>query len=73
MFGLGKPRTRLGKFLDRHEIEQVELAKRVGMNRISFGRLCDPGKDVEPRDATKVKIVGVLRRMGYDVSIDDFW
>lgn len=72
MFGLGKPRTKLGRFLDRNELEQGEIANKCGMNRVSFGRLCND-KTIEPHETTKIKIVGVLRRMGFDVSMNDFW
>jgi predicted transcriptional regulator len=73
MFGLGKPRTDLGKYLDRYDISQGELATISGISRDGISRLCDGTKDIEPNEGTCVKIVGALRRMGYDVEMSDFW
>lgn len=75
MFGLGKPRTKLGKFIDgnKDKLDQGKLAKSSGLSRDGVSRLCDGGKGVNPNETTQRKIIGALRRMGFDVGPDDFW
>jgi putative transcriptional regulator len=73
MFGLGKNRTRLGKFIDKHKISQGELAKGSGKSRNTISDLCDGNENVQANEETQFKIVGALRRMGHNVSVSDFW
>ncbi|WP_274362771.1 helix-turn-helix domain-containing protein [Paenibacillus thermotolerans] len=72
-FGVGKKRTALGRFIDKHGITQGQLAKISGKNRDTISDLCDGNKDVQANESTQMKIVGALRRMGHDVSPEDFW
>lgn len=74
LFGLGKPRTALGKFIDaQSNINQEKLAKACKMSRDGISRLCDGNKNIRPTADTQIKIVGALRRMGCDVTREDFW
>lgn len=73
MFGLGKPRTKLGRFIDQKGISQGELAAACGKSRNTISELCDGSKDIQPNEGTQISIVGALRRMGYGVSPEDFW
>ena len=74
MSNLGKKRTRLGKFIDKHpELSQEWLSKKTGLSRDSISDLCDGLKNVKPRIGTVQKIVSVLRKHGYDVISSDFW
>ncbi|NOU71423.1 transcriptional regulator [Paenibacillus sp. LMG 31458] len=70
--GLGKSRTKLGKFIDRKKITQGELAKASGKSRNAISDLCDGDKH-QANTETKYEIVGTLRRMGHDVSISDLF
>lgn len=71
--GIGKPRSKLGHFLDRNGIIQEELAKVSGISRDGISRLCSGNKSVGPNESTQIKIVGALRKLGYDVRPTDFW
>ena len=71
MFGLGKPRTELGRFIDRANISQGELVESSGVSKNEISRLCS--SDVTPRSLTMIKIIGALRRLGHDVTMEDFW
>jgi len=73
MFGLGKRRTKLGRFLDRNGLKQEWLVKESGINRESVSRLCDGEEKRSPQERTIIKIIGTLRRHGHDVRADDFW
>jgi transcriptional regulator with XRE-family HTH domain len=72
--GLGKKRTKLGSFIDGNkELSQEILAKATGLSRDAVSRLCDGNKNVRPIADTQIKVIGALRRMGYDVTREDFW
>ena len=47
MFGLGKKRSRFGKYLDQHSITQQEMAKESGVSKSTISRLCDPGEKLK--------------------------
>jgi predicted transcriptional regulator len=73
MFGLGKRRTKLGKFCDKNGISQMVLSKQSKVSRNAVADLCDGQKDTEPQEATIVKIISALRKLGYSVKANDFW
>ncbi len=73
MFGLGKSRTKLGRFIDRNKISQGSLATASKKSRNTISDLCDDSKGIQPNEETQIKIIGALRRMGHDVSPEDFW
>lgn len=74
VFGLGlmKPRTRLGRYLDRNGITQGELERGSGISETTITKICN---DIEyrPTEKTKIRIVVALREMDFDVYIEDFW
>lgn len=70
--GIGKPRSSLGKFVDRR-MSQEELMKITGIQRTQISRLCDGKTNTRPNLKTQIKIIGALRSRGYDVTIEDFW
>jgi len=72
MFGLGKKRSRLGRFLDKNGITQGWLVENAKLNRNTLTQLC--GDDhYEPRAETVQKIISALRKRGFDVRGSDFW
>jgi putative transcriptional regulator len=72
LFGLGKPRSRLGKWIDRH-MTQEDFIGITGLSRTQVSRLCDGRSDIRPHASTQINIVGALRRKGYNVVREDFW
>lgn len=70
--GLGKKRTRLGRFLDRNGITQGWLEKNTGLGEATVGRMCG---DIEyrPTERTKSKVVSALQKVVDDLSVGDFW
>lgn len=71
-FGLGKPRTKFGKWVDRIGLTQNEIAEKSKIGRTTISNMCsDP--DYSPRIATWVKIQRALKSFGYDVDRDDFF
>jgi transcriptional regulator with XRE-family HTH domain len=69
---LFKPRTLFGKWMDENHISQRELMDVTGLNKDTISSLCND-KNADPHVNTKMKIIGALRRNGYDVSVGDFW
>lgn len=68
----GKPRTKFGRFIDANRISQEWIISNIPLNRKTVYELCNDA-DYNPHDDTQVKIVGKLRKQGYDVRVDDFW
>ncbi|HDR7640804.1 helix-turn-helix domain-containing protein [Bacillus wiedmannii] len=72
MWGLGKKRTKLGKYLDKNGIEQEWLVRKSGLGRNTVGDLAnDP--DRSPTRRTMQKILKVLREFDPRVKAEDFW
>lgn len=72
-YGLGKKRSKLGRFIDRRGITQEELRKAAGIDKETASRICS-GDSVAVRSITKNRIVGTLRRLtGEDVNVADLW
>jgi DNA-binding XRE family transcriptional regulator len=70
--GLGKPRTRLGKWIDQRKIKQEELAKNAGINRDTVSEACS--KDgYTPSSIVMKKILKALRDVDPSIRADQFW
>ena len=70
-FGLGKSRTKFGRWLDREGITQLEIEKRAGLGRATISKLCND-KEYRPKFSTVTKIRKALRELGRDVPDDYF-
>lgn len=71
-YGLGKPRSSFGKFLDKNRISQQDLVKWSGVSRSTISN-CAKGDAFTPSVKNATKIIKALRKQGYDVDIQDFW
>lgn len=71
MFGLGKKRTKFGRWLDHEGITQLEIEKRAKLGRATISRLCND-RDYTPRFETVAKVRKALRELGRDVPDDYF-
>ncbi|MDX8367960.1 helix-turn-helix transcriptional regulator [Cytobacillus sp. IB215665] len=73
MFGLGKPRSKFGKLLDKNSITQEDLVRKSGVNRGTISRLCQ-GNAFNPSMKNGTKIINALRTLtGKRIDYDDFW
>ncbi|UOB93118.1 transcriptional regulator, XRE [Bacillus wiedmannii] len=72
MWGLGKKRTKLGKFLDKHNIEQEWLVRKSGLGRNTIGELAN-NFERSPTQKTMQKILKTLREVDPKIKADDFW
>ncbi|WP_042461328.1 helix-turn-helix domain-containing protein [Neobacillus dielmonensis] len=65
-FGLGRDRSKLGRYIDQHGISQKELEK-SGVSRATISRLCSDDTH-QPTISTARKIIHFLQK--YDSTID---
>jgi len=72
MFGLGKPRSRFGKWVDKNELLQEEIAKKANVGNTTVSNMCND-KNYSPRISTWVKIEKALKQLGYNVKREDFF
>jgi putative transcriptional regulator len=72
MFGLGKKRSKFGKYLDKHSITQQEISKESGVSKSTISRLCDP-EEYEPSMKNARKIIKVLKKHNSKIDYNDFW
>ncbi|RFB31660.1 transcriptional regulator [Brevibacillus sp. VP] len=73
MFGLGKKRTNLGKYLDRRGMKQEWLSSASKVNnRDTIGQLCSNDEKL-PTMRTAKKILDALRKVDPTVKQTDFW
>lgn len=70
-FGIGKDRSRLGRYIDQHGISQKELEK-SGVSRATISRLCSSNEH-QPTISTAKKIINFLKGFDKRVNYDDFF
>ena len=71
MFGLGKKRSKFGRWLDRKGITQLEIEKLSGLSRGTVSRICND-KDYMPKHETIGRIKKALATLGESVPDDYF-
>jgi putative transcriptional regulator len=72
MFGLGKKRSKFGKYLDKNSITQQAIAKESGVSKSTISRLCDP-EATDPTLGVAKKIIKTLKKYNSHVDYKDFW
>lgn len=70
-FGLGKSRTKFGRWLDREGITQIEIERRAKLGRATISKLCNDS-EYRPKFETVKKIRKALHQLGKDVPDDYF-
>lgn len=71
MYGLGKPRTKLGKFLDENKIKQNDIIRITGLSREVMSNICNNEKHKTYKE-TKTTIIQALHDLGFsDVKESD--
>ena len=72
MFGLGKPRSRLGRWVDRNLGSQKELQDLCGIDKNTSTSVCSTNGH-KPNQSTRARIIMGLRNAGFNVDEEDFW
>lgn len=68
----GKPRTKVGKWLDQRGISQEWLANKTKINRTTISKIASD-KDYEPRLGTIKKIMKAINEVDPHKKMDDFF
>jgi len=72
MWGIGKKRSKVGKFLDKYGHSQEDLVRISKVNRNTVSKICsDP--DYIPSGSTMKKILNALRKIEPGLKQTDFW
>jgi transcriptional regulator with XRE-family HTH domain len=72
LWGLGKKRSKLGKFIDQNGYSQEDLMKAAKIGRSTVSRLCsDP--EYSPTANTIKKIMKAIRTLDPTARADDFF
>lgn len=75
MFGLGKKRSKLGKWIDKKGIKQEDLYKKSSVSKPTITRYCN--EELHTGDinrSTAMKILKALKLLtGEEKKIEDFW
>ncbi|MFN4173529.1 MAG: helix-turn-helix transcriptional regulator [Parachlamydiaceae bacterium] len=72
MFGLGKRRSKVKRFIDQHGYSQEDLVKAAKVSRNTVSKVCsDP--DYVPSSGVIKKIMKALREVDPSVKSDDFF
>ena len=72
MSGLGKPRSKLGKWMDRRGIKQDWLIKTGGLSKGTVTSACNDESYI-PSGTVMQKIIKALREVDPSVKATDFW
>ena len=73
MLWFKKPRSKLGKFIDKHNLKQNEVAKTSGLRESTISRLANMDS-VSPSIKTANKVLKALRKLtNKNVDYNDFW
>ncbi|MDQ0188253.1 helix-turn-helix transcriptional regulator [Alicyclobacillus cycloheptanicus] len=70
-FGLGRPRTRFGKWMEEQGVTQEELSQKSGVSRGTISRLASKD-DARPGWRNRKKLREALRAYDEEYA-DDFW
>lgn len=71
-FGIGKKRSKFGKYLDRCGIAQKKVEEGTGLSRGTISRLCSDNQNA-PTMKNATKIIKFLRKYDKNVDYTDFW
>ncbi|RSL29055.1 XRE family transcriptional regulator [Salibacterium salarium] len=72
MFGLGRPRSKFGKFMEREGITQEELAKASRVTQATISRICSD-KTYMPKISTVKKLEKGFDKLDVDFDEEDFF
>jgi predicted transcriptional regulator len=72
MWGIGKSRSNLGKWLDQKGLEQQDLAKIANVSKNTVTKACSD-KDYIPRQDVIIKLLKAIRKVDPQAKMSDFW
>lgn len=67
MWGIGKPRSKLGKWMDERGLDQQDLAKAARVSKNTISKACNE-KDYVPRQDVIKKLLAAIRKLDPNVK-----
>ncbi|MGM0877550.1 MAG: helix-turn-helix domain-containing protein [Bacillota bacterium] len=72
LWGIGKKRSKVGKFIDKRGYTQEDLMKAAKIGRSTASRICsDP--EYSPTATTIKKVMKAIRNIDPNAKVDDFF
>jgi predicted transcriptional regulator len=71
MWGISKPRSQLGKWIDQKGLEQQDLAKDANVSKNTVTKACSD-KDYIPRQDVMKKLLKAIRKVDPQAKMSDF-
>ncbi|WP_338782436.1 helix-turn-helix transcriptional regulator [Metabacillus sp. FJAT-52054] len=72
MWGSGKKRSKVGKFIDKQGYSQEDLCAASKISRNTISKICnDP--DYIPSRSTMKKLLNAIRKIKPAAEVKDFW
>lgn len=72
MWGIGKKRSKVGKFIDKYGYTQEDLRQASGISRNTISKICnDP--DYVPSGTIIKKVMKAIRKIKPDANASDFF
>ncbi len=71
-FGLGKSRTKFGRWIDEKGIRQEDIQKRSGLSDETISRAANKD-DWKPSWKTRKRIMDAVNEIDEDKTTRDFW
>jgi predicted transcriptional regulator len=68
----GPPRSKFGKWLDKHDVSQTEMSEKSGVSITTIGSLAR-GDAKRPTRLTERKLRKAIKEIDPNVDSSDFW
>lgn len=72
MWGIGKQRSKLGKWMDKKGLDQQDLAEAAKVSKNTVSKACSE-KDYIPRQDVMKKLLKAIREIDKSAKMNDFW
>lgn len=72
MWGIGKQRSKLGKWMDKKGLDQQDLAEAAKVSKNTVSKACSE-KDYIPRQDVMKKLLKAIRKIDKSAKMNDFW
>lgn len=72
MFGLGRERTKFGRWCEKNGIKQKELVEHCKLSDGTISKMYKE-KDYKPKYSTLSKLEKGLKKLGHNTDITKFW
>ncbi|MFP7226033.1 helix-turn-helix transcriptional regulator [Priestia filamentosa] len=72
MWGIGKSKSKLGRWMDKKGLAQKDLAKEAKVSKNTVTKACTD-KEYIPRQDVMKKLLEAIRKVDPNAKMSDFW